>query len=254
MKTVEIAPGIEIVDLALWLPRQKVLVVSDFHIGYEEALNMRGILLPRHQFKDTKERLQRIFASLETKPKKIIITGDLKYEFGTVNREERFGLTDLIRFLVKNCEKLIVLKGNHDKILGFLQNEKLKVMSKLTLRDTSDAIRRPSNSQRVRDILFSHGDTIVNDIKVKTIVVGHAHPAIKLSDGLVAEKVKCFVRGKWKGKTLIVLPSFNLVTEGTDVLSEKVLSPYLNSAKNAEVWAVPEFGEVLYFGKLKHLN
>jgi putative SbcD/Mre11-related phosphoesterase len=235
MKTVEIAPGIEIVDLALWLPRQKVLVVSDFHIGYEEALNMRGILLPRHQFKDTKERLQKIFASLGTKPKKIIITGDLKYEFGTVNREERFGISELLSFLSKNCRQLIILKGNHDKILNFTKS---KILLKV----------------KIGDVLFHHGDTIVNDIKVKTIVVGHAHPAIKLSDGLVAEKVKCFVRGKWKGKTLIVLPSFNLVTEGTDVLSEKVLSPYLNSAKNAEVWAVPEFGEVLYFGKLKHLN
>jgi hypothetical protein len=238
MKTVEIAPGIEIIDLALWLPKQKVLAVSDFHIGYEDSLNARGILLPRHQFKDTKERLQKIFASLETKPKKIIITGDLKYEFGTVNRGERFGLTDLLRFLAKNCDKLIVLKGNHDKILDFLQNEKLKIMSKLTLGN----------------IFFAHGDIIVNDIKAKTIIVGHAHPAIKLSDGLVAEKVKCFLKGKWKNKTLIVLPSFNLVTEGTDVLSEKGLSPYVNSAKNLEVWAIPEFNEILYFGKLKHLN
>jgi hypothetical protein len=237
MKPVEISPGIEIIDLALWFPKQKVLAVSDFHIGYEEYLNMRGILLPRHQFKDTKERLHKIFSVLKTKPKKIIITGDLKYEFGTVNREERFGLTDLLRFLVKNCDKLIVLRGNHDKILGFLQNEKLKIMSELTLGN----------------IFFAHGDSLI-ETKAKIIVVGHAHPAIKLSDGLVAEKVKCFVRGKWKGKTLIVLPSFNLVTEGTDVLSERVLSPYINSAKNLEAWAVPEFGEVLYFGKLKDLT
>jgi hypothetical protein len=238
MKTTEISPGIEIADLALWLPKQKVLAVSDFHIGYEEALNMRGILLPRHQFKDTKERLQKIFASLGIKPKKIIITGDLKYEFGTVNRDERFDLIDLLRFLIKNCEKLIVLKGNHDKILGFLQNEKLKLATKAS----------------IGNILLTHGDTIVNDSKAKTIVIGHAHPAIKLSDGIISEKVKCFLRGKYKNKTLIVLPSFNLVTEGSDVLSEKGVSPYVNSAKNLEVWAVPEFNEILHFGKLKNLN
>jgi len=237
MKHTEIVPEIEIIDLALWLPKQKVLVVSDFHIGYEESLNTRGILLPRYQFKDTKERLQKIFSVLETKPKKIIITGDLKHEFGTVQREEFFGLRELLAFLKKNCKDLIILKGNHDKILGFLQNEKLKVMSKLTLRDT----------------LFVHGDSIV-DSKANIIITGHAHPAIKLSDGIISEKVKCFLKGKYKGKTLIVLPSFNLVTEGTDVLSEKVLSPYLNSAKNLEAWAVPEFGEVLYFGKLKNLR
>jgi putative SbcD/Mre11-related phosphoesterase len=104
------------------------------------------------------------------------------------------------------------------------------------------------------DILFTHGDSLVDDSKAKTMVVGHAHPAIKLSDGLVAEKVKCFLKGKYHGKTLIVLPSFNLVTEGSDILSEKVLSPYIESAKNVEAWAVPEFNEVLYFGKAKNLR
>ncbi len=234
MKTVEIAPGIEIIDLALWMPKQKVLAVSDFHIGYEESLNARGILLPRHQFKDTKERLQKIFASLGTKPKKIIITGDLKYEFGTVNREEFFGLRELLAFLAKNCEKLIVLRGNHDKILNFTES---KILSKI----------------KIGDVLFHHGDSLV-DTKANIVIVGHAHPAIKLTDGLVAEKVKCFLKGKWKNKTLIVLPSFNLVTEGTDVLSETGISLYLNSARSLEAWAISETGEVLYFGKLKTLR
>lgn len=237
MKPNDIAEGIEIIDLALWLPKHKALVVSDFHIGYEDALAAQGVLIPKHQLNDTKERLKKIIANLNTKPKTIIITGDLKHEFGIVNREEMFGLKDLLRFLAKNCDKLIALKGNHDKILSFLQNEKLKIASKA----------------RIGDVLLTHGDSIT-DTSAKVVIVGHAHPAIKLSDGITTEKAKCFLKGKWKNKTIIFLPSFNLVVEGTDVLSEKEMSPYTKQTKNIEIWAIPEFNEVLYFGKLGSLE
>jgi putative SbcD/Mre11-related phosphoesterase len=236
----ELCPKIKICDLALWLPKQKVLVISDIHIGYEEALNESGIFLPRHQLKDTKERLQKILTCLEQKPNKIIIAGDLKYEFGTVNKEEFFGLKELLKFLKRNCKELIILKGNHDRILNYLRNKKIKIATKI----------------KIGKILLSHGDYIdplANSNTINTIIIGHVHPAIKLSDGFVAEKVKCFIKGKWKGKTLVALPSLNLVTEGTDILTEKILSPYMSSIKDLEIWAVPEFGEVLYFGKLKQL-
>ncbi|MBU4015741.1 hypothetical protein KJ878_06140 [Patescibacteria group bacterium] len=50
--------GIEIIDLGLLLNQEKILVFADFHIGYEEALNKQGILVPRFQFKDVIKRLK----------------------------------------------------------------------------------------------------------------------------------------------------------------------------------------------------
>jgi hypothetical protein len=50
------------------------------------------------------------------------------------------------------------------------------------------------------------------------------------------------------------MPSFNFVTEGSDVLHEKPLSPFLKniSTNNLEVYGVENF-EVLYFGKIKDI-
>ena len=238
MAKLEITPGIEIMDLGLWLPAKKILVFSDFHIGYEEALNRRGILLPRLQLKDTLDRLKKIFAELGQKPNLIIINGDLKHEFGTVSREEFFGVRDLLNLLAKNSKKIIIVRGNHDKTINYTLKQNVKIVSSLLNND----------------VLFTHGDSANSRLtKAKTIIIGHIHPTIKLTEGSITEKVKCFLKGTLKGKTIIVLPSFNLVTEGADILSEKNFSPYTEKMKNTEAWAVPEFNKALYFGETKYL-
>jgi len=235
----EILDNAKIVDLGLWFPDLKTLAISDLHIGYEEALNRQGIMIPRHQVSDTIERLKKILA-ITGKLDKIIINGDLKHEFGTVNKEEFFGVRDILGLLKKNCEELFILEGNHDKILGYTKD-------KATVR----------KHLLVSNILFAHGDEILSNLDsadAKIIVIGHAHPAVKLSDGIAAEKVKCFLKGKYWTKTLIALPSFNLVTEGTDIVNEETLSPYLDNVSNFEVFAVPNFNEILYFGKIKNIK
>ena len=70
----EILQNIQIIDLAVYLKKQKVLVIADLHIGFEEMLNKQGILIPRHQLKDIIEKLDGIF--LKCKPKTIVINGD----------------------------------------------------------------------------------------------------------------------------------------------------------------------------------
>jgi len=34
-----ILPGIKIIDLALYLEKQKTVIIGDLHLGYEEMLN-----------------------------------------------------------------------------------------------------------------------------------------------------------------------------------------------------------------------
>jgi hypothetical protein len=52
MEALEPIKGIEIIDLSLYLKEQKVLVIADLHIGYEEALTKQGIMVPKFHFKD----------------------------------------------------------------------------------------------------------------------------------------------------------------------------------------------------------
>jgi uncharacterized protein len=84
---------------------------------------------------------------------------------------------------------------------------------------------------------------------VSTIIIGHEHPAVTIKDGPRTELFKAFLIGKWKGKDLIVMPSFNLITEGTDVLKEEVLSPFLNNLDNFKAIVVSD--KLYKFGKLK---
>ncbi len=106
---------------------KKILVFTDFHIGYEEHIAERGAL-PDLQFKEIIERLNRIFTLLKrdnVKIKKIVILGDLKHEFGGISDKEWRETIGLLDYLDKKIVgdrnkrgRIILIKGNHDNILG----------------------------------------------------------------------------------------------------------------------------------------
>jgi len=230
----EIASGIEIIDLGLYLTKHKILILSDFHIGYEEELNKKGVLVPRMQYKNMIDRLELIFAKV--KPELIVINGDLKHEFGGISKQEWKETMRLIDYLERKG-KLILIKGNHDTILGPIAEKKeIQVVDELF----------------VDDILITHGHKIPEEL-ADMIIIAHEHPAVNIRSDVRVEKYKCYLKGKYKRKTLIVQPSFNLLLEGTDVNSEELLSPFLDQdLSNFEVFVVDK--KVYYFGKLKNLD
>ena len=99
------------------------------------------------------------------------------------------------------------------------------------------------------------GEELIDEIKnSKLIIMGHEHPAIGLKEKAKYEVFKCFLVGKFRNNTLIVLPSFNNLTIGTDVLRQKLLSPFLqDNLRNFSAFIV-EDNKVLDFGKLKNLT
>ncbi|MBU0615355.1 MAG: metallophosphoesterase [Nanoarchaeota archaeon] len=242
MQFMEIVKGIEIIDLSIYLRKYNTLIISDTHIGYEESLNKSGIFIPRFQFKEIIQRLEGIFKQLKATTKnqldKIIINGDIKHEFGTISEQEWRHTLQLLDFLSKHCKEIILIKGNHDKIIGpIAEKRNIKVVDQFTF-DT---------------ILITHGHIVPNLRSYKTIIIGHEHPAISIHDTIRTETYKCYLKGTYKKKTLIVQPAFNLVTEGTDVSKEKLLSPFLKqSLKNFNVYVVAE-DKVLDFGKIRGL-
>jgi len=233
----EILKGIEIVDAALWLAKERVLVIADLHIGYEEDLNKQGIMITRNQFKDTTGLLNKILKQVN--PKTIVINGDLKHEFGDISSQEWRETTEILQLLL-NQAKVILIKGNHDTILGPIAKKKgLEIV----------------DSYYTGDVCILHGDKMLENEKTKNakiLIIGHEHPAISLREESKVEKYKCFLLGKWKGQNLIVMPSFLPIIEGSDILKEEVLSPYLEqNLSNFEVFIVGD--KVYNFGKLKNL-
>lgn len=235
----EILKGMDIVDLALFFRKQKALVIADVHIGFEEALNKQGILVPRFQLKEVIQRLQKILQKVE--PKTIIINGDVKHEFGKVSEQEWRETLKALDFLAKHCERIVLIKGNHDTILG--------PIAKKRNIDTADYFA-------VGDTYITHGHKIPKDLnfaKAKTVVIAHEHPALSIRDNQRSELFKCYLKGRWRDKVLIVMPSFNLVTEGTDVLKEELLSPFLQqNLDDFEVFVVED--KVYSFGKTKDIK
>ncbi|HLC81106.1 MAG TPA: metallophosphoesterase [Candidatus Nanoarchaeia archaeon] len=224
-------PNLEIIDLALWLKKEQILIISDLHLGYEEYLQQKGVFLPKFQLAEIVKSLKSIFKKV--KPATIVINGDLKHEFGRVLKQEWKEVLQLIDFLLQNCRKLILIKGNHDLILGPIASKKnVEIV----------------NEHQINDILIIHGDKLVQKTTAKTLIIGHEHPAITLKEKGKIEKYKCFLLGKWKNKSLIVLPSFNPLLEGTDIVKERLLSPFLSNISNFRVVVVGK-EEAFDFGK-----
>ena len=240
----EIEKGIEIFDLALFIREKKLLILSDVHIGYESELTRKGIFVPKFHFKELVQRLGKIV--LQTQPETVIIMGDLKHEFGSISDQEWRDIIRLFDFLSKTAKKIIVVKGNHDLALG-----------PITRKRNVELVDYYSLIVGKKKIYICHGDQVprdINFIRADIIIMGHEHPAIMIRDSVRVEKFKCFLRGRWKRKTLLVLPSMNPITEGTDVGSEKLLSPFLQQdISNFEIFVVG-VDIVLQFGKLKNLR
>jgi putative SbcD/Mre11-related phosphoesterase len=236
----KLTENIEIRDLSLWFKKQKILVITDLHIGLEEAMNKQGFLVPRFQMKELAKKLEKILETI--KPKKIIILGDLKHEFGQISKQEWFDTLKILDFLLRKSEEVILLKGNHDTILGPIAEKKNVKLVPYHFED---------------EYYFAHGDKIPEDDdfkKAKYLIIGHEHPAISVRTEFRSEKYKCFIYGKYEDKKLIVVPSFNLVNEGTDLLKEHLLSPILKKCNLDEFDVFIVEDKAYDFGKFKKLK
>lgn len=226
--------GARIIDSALQIG--DYLIIADLHFGYEQSLNRAGLMIPRFQYEKIIERIKEIITRSDAS--KIILNGDLKHEFGKITRQEWKEIDDFIRFLKNEFKEIILIKGNHDNFTPFIaEKNDLKVFDHFS----------------VENYFVIHGDKIpLSSINEDTIIIGHEHPSLGLKCGERIEKIKCFLKGKWQSKNVIVMPSFNFVSEGSDVLHEKPISPFLNdlSMDEFEVFGIENF-EILYFGKLK---
>jgi uncharacterized protein len=183
---------------------EKILVISDVHIGYEEYIASSGLL--RLQMKDIYEIMDCNFRQLEKGKvvlENIVILGDLKHEFGEISESEWRDTLKFLDYLSKKCDEVILIKGNHDNIIGPIASKR-----KVKLVDF----------WKYEDICFFHGNKWFDSCDdCDMLILGHIHPAITLDDDYKKEKYKCFLQGKWKKKKIIVLPSLGHISFGYEL-------------------------------------
>lgn len=242
-----IAENIEIADLCLYLQKSKALIIADLHLGYEEMLNKQGVMIPRVNYNEVKKRIERSFAGLKARKKKIeliIVNGDFKHEFGIPSQQEWREVLDMLEFLQAHCREIILIKGNHDNILGPIARWKgIKIANEFF-------------AEHEKALVF-HGDKAIDESSenyknADALIIAHEHCAVTLREGAKSEKYRCFLKGNYDGKNLIVQPAISAIAEGSDISKQNPLSPYLQqNLAEFEVFIVED--KVYYFGRLKDL-
>ena len=195
------------------------LVIADLHLGKSHELWQKGFSLPR-QAKIFAHRLNKL--KKKTRTDRLVLLGDIKNKIGFASVEEIRELPLLFSLL--DYKKIIAIKGNHDGGIERVMPERVKL--KL--------------SMIVGDYILTHGHANV-DTQKKIIIIGHNHPHVKFVDKVRAVYtepvwVRGPLRGKYKGKELIMMPAFNELCGATIINQDELLGPIARClSKNAHI-------------------
>jgi putative SbcD/Mre11-related phosphoesterase len=210
----------------------KTGVIADLHIGMEEL----SFLTSRIQ---TAEMLKKVIYCIEKfELENLVIAGDIKQGFGKTVVQEWDEINQFFE-VIRDKVNVIIIKGNHD---FYIRN---------MLKDIKD-----HDFYRVGKYIITHGHKeVLRDNEI--FIIGNEHPAITIKDEIgVKVKLRAYL---WlENKNVLVLPAFNPLSKGSDVLSSKdFLSPLLKDLKleKTHIYAIDdESEEVLYFGTLKNIK
>ena len=220
------------------------IVCTDLHLGYEGVMAKKGIFIPKVNLKYILEMLDR--ALKKTGAGNIIVNGDIKNEFSTVDVEEFNELYEFIGFAKERKVKLVLIKGNHDNFVErYREPFNLKVYSQ---------------EAKLGSYLFFHGEELPGTTKdVEMLVMGHEHPAIVIYDSIDRKvKLNCFLYGYYKRKRILVMPALNYFAGGTGVNTEpreNLLAPIFKEIKVDDMKAIViGHGETIDFGEVGELR
>ncbi len=227
-----------------------LLAVSDLQLGYEAVLQSQGIQMPYSQYDAIENALKGMLE--ETRAKKLLINGDIKHEFSKALQQEWDEVLALLRFLKRQNIATVFVKGNHDNYIArILRSQQLKLVE----------------AYEEQGFLFVHGHKRLEEYEnhrnwkpFHTLVLGHVHPAVSLRDDVgFLHKYKCALKGKWRGKNVVVLPALSPLAAGFDVTRSEAtpeyVSPILRKCKigNFVPFVIDEEVGVKEFPALKYV-
>ncbi len=197
MHSVELEPGIFInSDFSVYYEDYKTVFIADLHLGYETSMVEDGISLPPIQREKIMDRVSAIMDKYG--PEEIVVVGDFKHSFGKRYEMDMYGIMDYIL----ERTNLSFVRGNHDNFLRTLIS--------------SRSLRMEEEKRCVGEVTAAHGHLGVEFDGI--LVQGHEHPALRIRDdsgGVVS--LHCFLYHP--EKRIIVLPAFNPLTHGRNILT-----------------------------------
>ena len=147
--------------------KTKTLVIADPHIGWEMALQEKGIHVPSQ----TPKLLKKLVALLsEHQPDALLILGDVKYTVVKAEAGEWHDIPDFFTELQGYVRDISIVRGNHDANLEPLLPENVKLL--------------PATGTVIGDMGLFHGHKWPSPmlLKCKTLLMGHVHPVVVFRD------------------------------------------------------------------------
>ncbi|MEM4718038.1 MAG: metallophosphoesterase [Desulfurococcaceae archaeon] len=218
----------------IYISSSNTLVMSDLHLGFEEAASRglfyslrRGggyyaVFVPKIQLRRTISMLDHPLNKL--KIERVVINGDLKHAFDRLLRQEKEEVIELIKYLrEKGVIDVIVIRGNHDNFIkAVLGKLDVKIVSAISIR---------SGGKRV---IITHGHEKYSIEDHDIVIIGHEHPSLRCFD---IYKFPSFLKIPFNdGKTIIVMPATSPYHPGVSVSTTvaEYLSPYIKEHGDLE--------------------
>ena len=216
MDRLEIAPGLWVdARRAVWLARERTLVVTDLHLGYAWAQRQRGALLPLADVEEAGARLRRL--QHEYRPETLVFLGDLVH--GAHPADPIAAALRVFLGELAAASQLVLTLGNHDASVPAMA-------ARLALPLRCELVWRAGPHRLL------HGDG-TNDILEETppeglVIMGHEHPVLLLADDVATcARCPCFLEGDRR----LMLPAFSRWAAGVVAGREPFMSGIARTAR-----------------------
>jgi DNA ligase-associated metallophosphoesterase len=177
-------------EAALYWPRQRLIAISDVHIGKAGSMQKIGVPIPSVSHNEDFYKIRRLIETYH--PEQILILGDLVHHPSSWGAQLFTDFRNFFSLFEKTGFTLIA--GNHER-------GSEKYLNELPIRISYQDVV-------IDNFCFSHGHH-ENDSSLYRIE-GHIHPLVELRQGPTKLRLKCFVQSPER----LVLPAFGALTGG----------------------------------------
>jgi putative SbcD/Mre11-related phosphoesterase len=211
--------------------KKRTLIIADPHIGWENALQQKGIHVPSQ----TPKILKKLIALLqEHKPDALLVLGDVKFTVVVTEPGEWHDIPDFFTDLQRHVNEISIVRGNHDANLEPLLPEKVKLL--------------PATGAVIGDVGLFHGHKWPSPtlLKCKTLLMGHVHPVVVFRDPSgfrITRQVWVKSRCDPEALAKVLLQKHGVKVEGT--INETMRKHYTVEPRAAQIFIMPSFNDFL---------
>ena len=210
---------------------KKTLVIADPHLGWELALQKKGIHVPSQTPKILKKLVDLL---VEHKPDALLIVGDVKYTVMTSEPGEWHDIHDFFSEIKQFVAEIGIVRGNHDANLEPMLPENVAM--------------HPATGVVEDDAGLFHGHKWPSPalLGCKTLVMGHLHPVVVFRDPAGFKLTRqAWMRVECDSQVLakILLQKHRIKIEGT--IEETLQKHYKIEPKTTQMFIMPSFNDFL---------